>query len=63
MKIVGYQIFLRITKFLAQVIRPDYQIFCLRSTPADCDAANCKVGPYSRNKDFESVMLSQPIVL
>ena len=33
MKIVGYQIFLRITRFLTLVIRPDYQKFCLRSTP------------------------------
>ena len=34
MKIVGYQIFLRITRFVILVIRPDYQKFCLRSTPA-----------------------------
>ena len=33
MKIVGYQIFLRITRFVILVIRPDYQKFCLRSTP------------------------------
>ena len=35
MKIVGYQIFLRITRFVTLVIRPDYQTFCLRSTPVD----------------------------
>ena len=35
MKIVGYQIFLRITRFVILVIRPDYQKFCLRSTPDD----------------------------
>ena len=34
MKIVGYQICLRITRFVTLVIRPDYQKFCLRSTPA-----------------------------
>ena len=34
MKIVGYQISLRITRFVILVIRPDYQKFCLRSTPA-----------------------------
>ena len=34
MKIVGYQIFLRITRFVILVIHPDYQKFCLRSTPA-----------------------------
>ena len=34
MKIVGYHIFLRITRFVILVIRPDYQKFCLRSTPA-----------------------------
>ena len=34
MKIVGYQIYLRITRFVILVIRPDYQKFCLRSTPA-----------------------------
>ena len=34
MKIVGYQNCLRITRFLTLVIRPDYQKFCLRSTPA-----------------------------
>ena len=34
MKIVGYQICLRITRFVILVIRPDYQKFCLRSTPA-----------------------------
>ena len=33
MKIVGYQIILRITRFVTLVIRPDYQKFCLRSTP------------------------------
>ena len=36
MKIVGYQICLRITRFvtsLTLVIRPDYQKCCLRSTP------------------------------
>ena len=33
MKIVGYQIFLRITRFVILVIRPDYEKFCLRSTP------------------------------
>ena len=33
MKIVGYQIFIRITRFVTLVIRPDYQKFCLRSTP------------------------------
>ena len=35
MKIVGYQICLRITRFVILVIRPDYQTFCLslRSTP------------------------------
>ncbi len=33
MNIVGYQIFLRITRFVILVIRPDYQKFCLRSTP------------------------------
>ena len=33
MKIVGYQIILRITRFFTLVIRPDYQKFCLRSTP------------------------------
>ena len=33
MKIVGYQIFLRITRFVTLVIRPDYQKLCLRSTP------------------------------
>ena len=33
MKIVGYQIFLRITRFVILVIRPDYREFCLRSTP------------------------------
>ncbi len=32
MKIVGYQIFLRITRFAILVISPDYQKFCLRST-------------------------------
>ena len=36
MKIVGYQIFLRITRFVILVIRPDYQKFCLRSTPEHC---------------------------
>ena len=34
MKIVVYQIFLRITRFVILVIRPDYQKFCSRSTPA-----------------------------
>ena len=34
MKIVGYQIILRITRFVTLVIHPDYQKFCLRSTPA-----------------------------
>ena len=33
MKIVGYQNFLRITRFVTLVIRPDYLKFCLRSTP------------------------------
>ena len=33
MKIVGYHIILRITRFVTLVIRPDYQKFCLRSTP------------------------------
>ena len=33
MKIVGYQIIVRITRFVTLVIRPDYQKFCLRSTP------------------------------
>ena len=33
MKIVGYQIFVRITRFVILVIRPDYQKFGLRSTP------------------------------
>ena len=33
MKIVGYQIFSRITRFVILVFRPDYQKFCLRSTP------------------------------
>ena len=32
MKIVGYQIILRITRFVTLVIRLDYQKFCLRST-------------------------------
>ena len=36
MKIVGYQICLRITRFVIFVIRPDYQKFCLRSTPELC---------------------------
>ena len=36
MKIVGYQIFLRITRFVILVIRPDYEKFCLRSTPGKC---------------------------
>ena len=31
---MGYQIFLRITRFVILVIRPDYQKFYLRSTPA-----------------------------
>ena len=35
MKIVGYQIILRITRFVTLAIRPDYQKFCLRSTPVD----------------------------
>ena len=35
MKIVGYQIILWITRFVTLVIRPDYQKFCLRSTPAN----------------------------
>ncbi len=34
MKIVGYQICLRITRFVILEIRPDYQKLCLRSTPA-----------------------------
>ena len=38
-------------------------IYIITYWHSDCDAANCKVGPYSRNKDFESVLLSQPIVL
>ena len=29
----GYQIFVRITRFVTLVFRPDYQTFCLRSTP------------------------------
>ena len=33
MTIVGYQIFVRITRFVILVIRPDYREFCLRSTP------------------------------
>ena len=33
MKIVGYQIILRITRFVTLVIRLDYQKVCLRSTP------------------------------
>ena len=33
MTIVGYQIMLRITRFVTLVIRPDYQKVCLRSTP------------------------------
>ena len=33
MKIVGYQIFWRITRYVTLVIRQDYQKFCLRSTP------------------------------
>ena len=33
MKLVGYQIFLRITRFVTLVIRPDYQKCCLRATP------------------------------
>ena len=36
MKIVGYQICLRVTRFVILVIRPDYQKFCLRSTPDTC---------------------------
>ena len=32
MKMMGYQIVLRITRFVILVIRPDYQKFCLRST-------------------------------
>ena len=39
MKIVGYQICLRITRFVILVIRPDYQTFCLRSTPGYSDDA------------------------
>ena len=35
MKIVGYQIILRITRFVTLVIRLDYQKFCLRSTPGE----------------------------
>ena len=50
MKIVGYQIFLRITRFIVLVIRPDYQKFCLRSTPvsaisADQCRSSADVGP------------------
>ena len=33
MKIVGYHNFLRITRLVTLVIHPDYQTFCLRSTP------------------------------
>ena len=33
MKIRGYKIFLRITRFVILVIRPDYQKLCSRSTP------------------------------
>ena len=33
MKIVGYQIFVRITRYVTLVIRPDYQKFSLRSAP------------------------------
>ena len=43
MKIVGYQIFLRITRFVILVIRPDYREFCLRSTP-DYDVKIIVVG-------------------
>ena len=35
MKIMGYQILVRITRFVTLVIRPDYQKFCLRSTPGE----------------------------
>ena len=34
MKIVGCQIFLRITRFVTLIIRPDYQKLSLRFTPA-----------------------------
>ena len=40
MKIVGYQIFLRIIRFVILVIRPDYREFCLRSTPGFIGIAN-----------------------
>ena len=52
MKIVGYQICLRITRFVILVIRPDYQKFCLRSTPAKATAKiiafqlSCKPSSY-----------------
>ena len=38
MKIVGYQICLRITRFVILVIRPDYQKFCLRLTPGSINS-------------------------
>ena len=53
MKIVGYQIFLRITRFVILVIRPDYQEFCLRSTPANIDCDQC----FDGNKFQYFVML------
>ena len=44
MKIVGYQIFWRITRYVTLVIRQDYQKFCLRSTPAPVPFINPSVG-------------------
>ena len=44
MKIVGYQIFLRITRFVILVIRPDYQKFCLRSTPEEDELVHITSG-------------------
>ena len=40
MKMMGYQIVLRITRFVILVFRPGYQKFCLRSTPESSGSMN-----------------------
>ena len=55
LKIVGYQIFVRITRFVTLVIRPDYQKFCLRSTPEYI--IGCIVENSWGNLDFVLIVL------
>ena len=63
MKIVGYQIILRITRFVTLVIRPDYQKFCIRSTPgkgaalsAEHVSSESAVERQTLNRDGSSIL-------